>query len=127
MIDRCCTWILITELFESTLFAEIVTCVLILSSFVCKKMCAKCVSNSIANLYKWIGHDSKHKKFLSNAHFGIVYKIRICMYTKILLTLVCCWFDAWISRKISKKLKTHFFSKFMYQLSPQIKLWGGDV
>ena len=86
----------------------------------------KCVSASIANLDKWIGHASKYKKILSNAHFVIVYKVRICMYTRILLTLVCYWFDAWISSKISEKLKTLFFSKFMYQLSPQIKLWGGD-
>ena len=48
------------------------------------------------------------------------------MYTRTLYTLVCCWFDAWISRKTSNKLKTHLFSKSMYQLSPQIKLWGGD-
>ena len=39
--DRCCTWILTVELFESTLFAKNVTCILNLSSYVCKKMC-KC-------------------------------------------------------------------------------------
>ena len=48
------------------------------------------------------------------------------MYTRILLILVCYWFDAWISSKIFEKLKTHFFSKSMYQLNLQIKLWEGD-
>ena len=66
VIDKCCTWILIAGLFESTLFAENVTCILILNSFVCKKMCAKCVSSSITNLDKWTRHASKYNRFLSN-------------------------------------------------------------
>ena len=118
--DRCCTWILIAELFESTLFAENDSCVLILNNFVCK-MCAKCVNTSKVNLYEWIGHASKHINFLSNVYLVIAYKVTICMYTRIILTLICCWFNVCIF----KKLRTYFFSKSKYQSNPKIKLWGG--